>query len=61
MESIVTPGSGHLKLTGSHGEVCPELACLYYPRLKYRIFLGYQGECGMRIAGSRCTHMILGL
>jgi hypothetical protein len=38
MESIVTPGSGHLKLTGSHGEVCPELARLYYPRLKYRSF-----------------------
>jgi hypothetical protein len=44
MESIVNPGSRHLKLTGSHGKVRPELARLYYPRLKYRVFLGYQGE-----------------
>jgi ATP-dependent Lon protease len=25
VESITTPGSGHLKLTGSLGEVCPDL------------------------------------
>jgi ATP-dependent Lon protease len=31
VESIATPGSGHLKLTGSHGEVRPELARPYYP------------------------------
>jgi ATP-dependent Lon protease len=34
VESIATPGSGHLKLTGSLGKVRPELTHSYYPQLK---------------------------
>ena len=54
VESIATPGSGHLKLTGSLGEVRPEHAHAYLPSQtdKLRFFfsksLGYQGERGAR-------------
>jgi ATP-dependent Lon protease len=50
VESIATPGSGHLKLTGSLGDVRPEFARPSYPRLIYiALFsLGYQGERGAR-------------
>jgi hypothetical protein len=46
--SIATPGSGHLKLTGSFGEVRPELTHPYYLRLIHRVLLRYQGERGAR-------------
>jgi hypothetical protein len=48
VESIATPGSGHLKLIGSLDEVRPELA---HPILTENIAflsLGYQGERGAR-------------
>jgi ATP-dependent Lon protease len=38
VESIATPGRGYLKLTGSLGDVCPELIHSYYPGLIHRVF-----------------------
>jgi hypothetical protein len=63
VESIATPGSGHLKLTGSLGEVRPELVHPYYPGLKHHVFfyrLSMRAR-NSRLAGSRCTRMISGL
>jgi hypothetical protein len=60
VESIVTPGSGHLKLTGSLGEVRRELVHPYYHGLIHRVFFfrlsrRARSSC---LARSRHTRMI---
>ena len=63
VESIATPGSGHLKLTGSLGEVRPELArpCLL-PTSRFFSFLFRLSRRAQssRLVGSRRTRMISG-
>jgi hypothetical protein len=62
VESIATPGSGHLKLTGSLGEVRPELAHPHYRRateISHFSRLSRRARSS-RLAGSRRTRMISG-
>ncbi len=58
VESIATPGSGHLKLTGSLGDVRPEHPYFQVARLKCRVFRRSRRARSSRLVVSRRTRII---